>query len=228
MDDFESGHQVLTEPQAQSQSQLSLAGDCINAAFRNDKPVSMMDLLLNDVMLAQPQGPTRLPAEDVQHAFDQPVCGAIAPLEPGSQTPGVTVGVALRLPQLTLPSENRSATASKCYPRKVLNEVSAGTNLMATSRSAVYFAESNKAQGKRPKRGTPRADKVHECKPCKKFFNSKKDLHRHLRSTKAHNARPVAYCTCGKSVTRTDAMRSHRAYCQGTTVETGAAQAAGD
>ncbi|KAH9997100.1 hypothetical protein BJV77DRAFT_985805, partial [Russula vinacea] len=151
------------------------AGDCINAAFRNDKPVSMMDLL-----------PTRLPAEDVQHAFDQPVCGAIAPLEPGSQTPGVTVG----------------RNGVQCYPRKVLNEVSAGTNLMATSRSAVYFAESNKAQGKRPKRGTPRADK--------------KDLHRHLRSTKAHNARPVAYY----------AMRSHRAYCQGTTVETGAAQAA--
>jgi hypothetical protein len=219
------GLPVLAEPQAQSQLPL---GDWSNAAFGND--LSMKDLLwLNDVMLAQPQDQTRLPVADVQHAFDQqPVCEAIVPPEPRGQTPGVAVnGVALRLPLLKLPSQDQSAMASGYHTRKILNEVSAGTNLMATSKSAVCVTESNEAQGKRRKSRTPRADKVHECKPCKKFFNSAKDLHRHLRSTRAHNAPPVAYCTCGKSVTRKDAMRSHRSYCRGTTLEPEAAQAAG-
>ena len=207
MGDFvESGHQVLVEPEAELQ--LPLADDWSNAAFEQ---VCMK--WLND-MPAQPQGLTQLPVEDPQR---QQVCGAVPP-EPGIQTPGVTVnGVALRLPPVKLSSDNQSVV-SGCYPRKIVTEVSAGTNLMATSRSAVYFTESNKAQGKIRKRRMP-SDEVHECKPCKKTFNCKKDLYRHLRTTKAHNATPVAVCTCGKSVTRIDAMRSHRSYCRGTTLQ---------
>lgn len=218
MDDFESGHQVLTEPQAQSQSQLSLAGDCINAAFRNDKPVSMMDLLLNDVMLAQPQDLARQPVEDVQHAFDQPVCGAIAPLEPGSQTPDVTVGVALHLPPTIPPWDIQGMTASRCYPLKNLAEVSAGTTLTATSEAA---AEDKQAPRRRRVRRTARANipaTELECGQCNRSFNCKKDLRRHQRSTKAHGAPEVAKCSCGKGVTRIDAMKSHRRFCRGTTL----------
>jgi hypothetical protein len=209
----ESGHQALVELQAELQ--LPLADDWSNAAFEQ-----VWMKWLNDI---QPQGLTQLPVEDPQR---QQVCGAVPP-EPGIQTSGVTVnGVALRLPHVILPSDNQSAVAPGCYPRKIVTEVSAGTNLMATSRSAVYFTESNKAQGKIRKRRTP-SDEVHECKPCKKTFNCKKDLRRHLRSTKAHNASPVAVCTCGKMVTRMDAMRSHRSYCRGTTLQPETAQAAG-
>jgi hypothetical protein len=55
----------------------------------------------------------------------------------GSQTPGVAVnGVTLRLPHLKLPSDDHDTTASGSHPRKILNEVSAGANLMVTRKAA--------------------------------------------------------------------------------------------
>jgi hypothetical protein len=57
--------------------------------------------------------------------------------EPGSQTPGVTVNsVALRHPHIKLPSDNHGATASGSHSKKILHEVSAGTNLMAACKAA--------------------------------------------------------------------------------------------
>ncbi|KAH9956344.1 hypothetical protein BC827DRAFT_1232179, partial [Russula dissimulans] len=46
-----------------------------------------------------------------------------------------------------------------------------------------------------------------------KGFTTKKDLKRHLMTTKMHKASPVARCSCGKTVTRLDAMKSHRRSC---------------
>jgi hypothetical protein len=51
--------------------------------------------------------------------------------EPGSQAPGVTNGVALRLPLLKPQSYNENAMASGSYAQEALTKVSAGTNLMA-------------------------------------------------------------------------------------------------
>jgi hypothetical protein len=64
--------------------------------------------------------------------LSQELARRVAVAEPGSQTPGVAVnGVALRLPQVILPSDDQGATASGSHPRRILNEVSAGTKLLA-------------------------------------------------------------------------------------------------
>jgi hypothetical protein len=154
----------------------------------------------------------------LQERSHEVVCGATV-AEPG-QTPGDAVnGVALRSPQLKFPSEDQSSKASGCHKEKVLNEVSAGTTLMAASKLPVYVTESNKAQKKR--RRTERGDKppTTELMCCGWTFNCAKDLRRHKRTTKAHNAPVVARCSCGKGVTRKDAMTSHRQFCRGTTEE---------
>ena len=49
-------------------------------------------------------------------------------------------------------------------------------------------------------------------------FTSKKDLRRHLLHTNIHKAAPAARCSCGVTVTRKDAMRSHRRTCRESTV----------
>ena len=130
-------------------------------------------------------------------------------------------GVALRLPPLKFPWNIQSAAASGYYNEKVSNEVGAGTILLAASKSSVYIAESNKAQRKRRvhQTGNNPLDAELKCFECNKSFNSKKDLNRHLRTTKVHNGRVVARCSCGKTVTRKDALASHRRYCRGTTEE---------
>ena len=46
-------------------------------------------------------------------------------------------------------------------------------------------------------------------------FTCMKDLRRHLNHTAIHNASPVARCSCGRTVVRKDAMRSHRKRCTG-------------
>jgi hypothetical protein len=108
------------------------------------------DLVSENAFLADGQGQTTLatdfwhngahniaphheitPGRSVSQPEQELACRA-AVAEPGSQTPGVAVnGVALRLPHIKLPLDNQSATASGQSPQKILNEVSAGTNLMA-------------------------------------------------------------------------------------------------
>ena len=188
----------------------------------------MDDILRSlDEVLAHTQGQV-LPVASVSHsdAFrnvlqersHEVVCGATV-AEPG-QTPGDAVnGVALHRPQLKFQLKDQSSKASARYKGKVLNEVSAGTTLMAASKLPVYVAESNKAQRKKRVRANKPAQKF-KCDPCNKTFTLDKDLQRHLHKTKAHNAPVVARCSCGKTVTRKDAMRSHRKSCpRGTTEE---------
>ena len=69
----------------------------------------------------------------------QPACRA-AVAEPRSQASGDTIsGVALRLPQFKLPLNDPNATASGQSPQKMLNEVSAGTNLTMARKAALYM-----------------------------------------------------------------------------------------
>ena len=228
---MELGHQVLVEPEAELQ--LPLADDWSSTAFGNDQQMWTKDFQRLNLMQAQLQGFTQ-PVADVQRAFDQQlVCGAIVPPEPGIQTLGIALnGVAPRSPPLVLPSTILNATASGCYAQKILTEISAGT----TTSKAVP-----EAPGKRRKLSARRTGVHSRNKPVTKFvcdectktqghtvsFSCRKDLRRHIFHTKAHNARPVAFCSCGTSVTRKDAMRSHHASCRGTTIEAEAAQAAG-
>jgi hypothetical protein len=225
------GLPVLAEPQAQSQLPL---GDWSNAAFGND--LSMKDLLwLNDVMLAQPQDQTRLPVAGIQHTFDQPACGAIVLPEPGSQTPGIAInGEALRPPPLELPSDTQNATASGCYAQKISTRISAGTTANKAAPEVPRDKRKPSARRTVVRSGVNKRATKFVCEECTKTegrlvsFNCEKDRQRHKRTTRAHNAPPVAFCSCGTSVTRRDAMKSHRAYCRGTTVEPEAAQAAGN
>jgi hypothetical protein len=161
--------------------------------------------------------------------FEPIVCRA-AVAEPGCKTPGIANnGVALRLPPTKLPSENPSAVAPGCYLQRALTEVSAGS----TTSRAVTEVPGKRRPSTRRAGVRPRVDKPNEfeCERCTKAqgfivsFTCPKDLRRHMETTKAHNARAVAYCSCGKSVTRRDAMRSHRRHCRrGTTVEPGATE----
>jgi hypothetical protein len=70
-------------------------------------------------------------------AQDEELACRAAVAELGSQTPGVAVnGVTLRNPQIKLPSDNHGAAASGSHLKKILNEVSAGTSLMAACKAA--------------------------------------------------------------------------------------------
>lgn len=163
--------------------------------------------------------------------LEQVVCGTAVVAASGGQTPGVTVnGVALRPPQSRLLLENRSATTSGYHKQKVSIGVSAETNPMAASKSPTFVPESNKAQGEsrlsgigpaRTARGRARAsggDEPPANMCCGTSFKGKRELRRHQTATKAHGAEPVGECSCGKTVTRRDAMASHRRYCKkGTT-----------
>ena len=168
--------------------------------------------------------------ESSQARPEQVVCGTAVVAASGGQTPGVTVnGVAPRSPQMRLLLENQSATTSGYHKQKVSLGVNAGTNLTAASESPTYVPESNKAQRvsgigpARTSRGRARAsggDGTPANMCCGTSFKGKRELHRHRTTTKAHNAPVVARCTCGKTVTRKDAMRTHRKYCpRGTTEE---------
>lgn len=121
---------------------------------------------MGDVVLADPQGQTRLPVAGVQfyrafnnaldtdapeHPMSVEVEGAVtqhpglttqlarrvAVAGPGSQAPGVTISdVALRHPQMKLTSNYQSPTASGQSSQEISTEVSVGTSLM-TARKAV-------------------------------------------------------------------------------------------
>jgi hypothetical protein len=142
--------------------------------------------------------------------------GATKAEELGSQTPGVANGVTLHHPPTRLPLEDPSAIAPGCYQREALAEVGAGS---ATSKAATEAHRKRKRL--RVRKDKPATEFV--CSACTKdqgrlvSFNCAKDLRRHIRTTKAHNARAVAFCSCGKSVTRRDAMKTHRKYCRSNT-----------
>ena len=188
----------------------------------------MDDILRSlDEVLAHTQG-MALPVAGVSHSeafanvlqvgnHEELVCRTTV-AEPG-QAPGNAVNdVARQPPHLKFPSENQSAKASGGQEEKVLNKVSAGTTLMAASKLPVYATESNKSQRKRCVRAKLGAKP--KCDACNEYFNCEKDRKRHLTKTKVHNAPVVARCSCGKTVTRKDAMRIHRKYCpRGTTEE---------
>ncbi|KAI0301386.1 hypothetical protein BC826DRAFT_1173205 [Russula brevipes] len=134
--------------------------------------------------------------------------GAAVAAEPGADPPGVAdTGVAPRLPPFKLPSAVQSATVPGCLAKqKNLNEFGAGTNLVPARRPRRRFS---------CKKATEFV-----CEECTAlqgrvvFFNCKKDLKRHKLSTKAHNARIVAYCECGKGATRIDGLKVHRKRCR--------------
>jgi hypothetical protein len=134
--------------------------------------------------------------------------GAAVAAEPGAEPPGVAdTGVAPRHPPPKLPSAVQSTTVPGCFAeQKTLKEFGAGTNL---------------APALRPRRRLS-YKKATEfvCEECTAsqgrvvFFNCKKDLKRHKLSTKAHNARIIAYCECGVGATRIDGLRVHRKRCR--------------
>ena len=150
----------------------------------------------------------------------------------GCHAPGVAEnGLALPPPPLKLPSAIHGATALG-FPavQKDLTEVSSGTNLIPTA-NVTFNAQERRRRRERsavkPKaKPKPKLKSVTEfvCEECTSklgwtvSFNCKKDLRRHQATTKAHGARNVAYCSCGKGVTRKDAMKSHRHGCKGHTL----------
>jgi len=155
--------------------------------------------------------------------------GAAVVVEPGSQAPGVADnGVAPRLPQLKFPSAIHNATApGYSAVQKDLIEVSSGTNLVPTA-NLTPIAQARR-RSRRRRADQPATEYV--CTRCTEAegiivsFNCRKDLKRHKRTTKAHNACIVEYCSCGKGVTRKDAMALHRKYCPGNKLRAGGAAA---
>ena len=155
--------------------------------------------------------------------------GAAVVVEPRSQAPGVADnGVAPHRPQIKLPSAIHNATApGYSAVQKDLIEVSSGTNLVPTANLTPIAQARRRSKRRRvDKPATP-----YVCTPCTEAegivvsFNCPKDLKRHERTTKAHNARVVEYCPCGKGVTRKDAMALHQKHCPGYKLRAGGAAA---
>lgn len=147
--------------------------------------------------------------------------------EPGCHAPRVAGnGVAPRLPPLKLPSAIRCATALGPAVQKDLTEVSSGTNLISTANVTFNPQERRRGGGRwavKPKR-KPKSDTEFVCEECTSArgstvsFNCKKDLRRHMATTKAHGAPFVLKCSCGTGVTRKDQMRLHHQSCKGHTL----------
>jgi hypothetical protein len=142
--------------------------------------------------------------------------------ELGSQAPAVADnGVAPRGPLLKLPSPILGATAHGFPEKEDLIEVSPGTNLVPAA-NATLNARARRRRTMRS-RGSGSVDKPETRFKCEKCtdavgfpvcFNCPKDLGRHQRTTKAHNASAVWRCECGRTGTRKDAWKSHRKHCK--------------
>jgi len=125
--------------------------------------------------------------------------------EPGVHTPGIAVacnGVAPHPPQSILPSTTIQSKASRCSAEQ--QKILIGTpGRTVVSRRRAY---------------RPVTDWI--CDECSWLqrqtvsFNSKKDLRRHKSTTKAHKAPPIARCSCGKTVSRKDALAIHWKSCR--------------
>ena len=110
------------------------SGNAFLAGWQGQTPLAM-DVWHNGAHNITPHH--EIPPGQCISQDEQELARRAAVAEPGSQTPGVAVdGVALRHPHLKLPSDNHGATASGSRLKKILNEVSAGTNLMAACKAA--------------------------------------------------------------------------------------------
>ena len=128
------GDAVLFDPQGQTR--LPIAGVGLSRALNK-----ALDTETN------PQWPEPRRPEEMESGISprpgwtsQEQARRVAVAVPGSQAPVVTTsGVALRHPQLKLPSNNQSAMASGQSAQKILTEVSAGTNLMTARKGGVLY-----------------------------------------------------------------------------------------
>jgi hypothetical protein len=132
---------------------------------------------------------------------------------------------------LKLPSAIHSTTALE-YPavQKDSIEVSSGTNLIPTVDDVTFDVQGRRRRkGRQQQPGKPTkvikpAASSFVCEECtlakgsRVSFNCRKDLMRHRATTKAHGAHMVLFCSCGKGVTRRDAMKLHRRWCNGHTL----------
>jgi len=170
--------------------------------------------------------------EDHRDRDNQPIVGHFPVAEPGCYAPGVAEnGVAPRPPHVKLSSATHCATALG-FPavQKDLAEVGSGTNLIPTANVTFNSQERRHRRGRSAVK--PKAKPKPKLKPVTNFicedctsargtmvgFNCQKDLKRHRATTKAHGARLVLKCSCGKGVTRKDAMRLHHRWCKGHTL----------
>src|SRR6266850_358076 len=144
---------------------------------------------------------------------------AVASTELGGQAPAVAdKSVAPHRPLLILPPAILGARAHGLNEKEDLIEVSPGTNLVPAVDATLddrARRRTMRSRGIVDKPGT--RFKCEECTDAKGSpvtFNCPKDLGRHQRTTRAHNASAVWQCECGRSGTRKDAWKSHRKHCK--------------
>jgi hypothetical protein len=146
--------------------------------------------------------------------------------KPGGQAPAFADdSLAPRRPHIGHPSDRQSATASGYSPeQRVLSEVGSGTNPTPASNVVPDTQRRRRRRRRADKPVTPFV-----CEDCtvversEVSFNCMKDLKRHQATTVTHNAPEILFCSCGKGVTRKDAMTLHHRYCNGHTQEPGEA-----
>jgi hypothetical protein len=119
------GNAVLADPRGQTR--LPVAGVRLGEAFNNALEMETTSPWSEPRRLeGMESGVSPRPGWTYQE-----VARRAAVAEPGSEIPGVAVNsMALRRPQLKLPSDNHGATASGQSSKKILTELSAGTNPM--------------------------------------------------------------------------------------------------
>ncbi|KAN0103747.1 hypothetical protein V8E52_011669 [Russula decolorans] len=194
------GNEVLADPQGQTQ--LSVAGVRLSEAFNNALDVETTALWPEPRRLEEiPSGVAPGPGCTTSQEPARRAAAAV----PGGQAPGITInGEALRHPQLILQPDNQGASASGSSQQQNLTEPS-----QAEPEAPFKCDDCTQSRGK----------------PV--TFSCRKDLERHLHRTVTHGAPAVARCSCGKTVTRKDAMRMHRKYCDGFTVPLDDAEGSG-
>jgi hypothetical protein len=173
--------------------------------------VACLDTMFKEVLCVEPES-TLLSGENTERGGPQVVA------KPEGQTSAFADNrLAPRRPLVIHPSDHQGATASGCLPeQRVLPEVGSGTKPIPAG-NVVPKPRNRRRQAKKPV--TPSRFVCEECSEEGNTvsFNCKKDLRRHLTTTKAHGASVILACSCGKGVTRRDAMAIHHKYCPGNT-----------
>jgi hypothetical protein len=135
--------------------------------------------------------------------------------ETGNQASGMAInGTAPCPPPIELPSMTRSNTVLEgLVEQEISPEVGPGTSLSPATEVA-----HNSLAGTME---TP-AESHFRCEECTiarshtVSFASKRSLERHKKTTKAHDAPPVAICGCGSTLLRKDSCGHHRKRCNET------------